>query len=164
MTTTPDSVSAAPSAADVLDRELANTRRASVTTAAAIVAASNGLLHLVATVQLWSAVWLLGLYRYIPWAMIAIAIGLFVLASRLYGQRVGAVVGGIVLGVIDALGMGAWMFLAFTGGFASLLLLLLPVASIATVILCGFAYGPCARTAEARKRAAAAGVDIDLRT
>jgi hypothetical protein len=158
--TQPESVSAP----DVLERELANAQRAPITTGAAIAAASNGGLHLVGALQLWSAVWLIGLYAYIPWAMIAFGVALLALASRIYGQRIPALIGCIVVATIDAVGMGAWMMLTVDSGFVSLVLILLPMGSIATVVLCGFAYGPCKRTAEARKRAAAAGVDIDLRT
>jgi len=164
MTTPPETVTASVSASDVLDRELANARRAPVTTAAAIVAACSGGLYLFGALQLWSATWLLGLYQYIPWAMIVLGVGLLALASRIYGQRVGAAVGGIVVGALGALGMGAWILVAFVGGFASLLLTLLPLGSIATIALSAMAYGPCKRTAAPRRRAAAAGVDIDLRT
>jgi hypothetical protein len=39
---------------------------------------------------------------------------------------------------------------------------LMPLASLAAAILAGMAWGPCARTAAARKRASAAGFDLDL--
>src|SRR5947208_11646357 len=57
------------SAAEVLDRELANTKRAGIVTAAAIAVASAGALDVIGALQLWSAVQLCGVYAYVPYDM-----------------------------------------------------------------------------------------------
>ena len=60
------------SAADVLDRELANTQRAGIVTAAAIAVASAGALDVIGALQLWSVVRLFGVYQYVPHALFAL--------------------------------------------------------------------------------------------
>jgi hypothetical protein len=150
------------SAADVLDRELANTKRAGIVTAASIAVASAGALDIIGALQLWSAVWLFGLYQYVPYALLALGALLVLLGSRIYSQNLRALLEAIVLGVLGLIGTGAWAATTAKDGFLSLLGVLMPLASLAAVILAGMAWGPCARTAAARKRAAAAGFDLNL--
>jgi hypothetical protein len=151
-----------PSAADVLDRELANTKRQTIVTVAAAAVAVAGALDLIGALQLWSVVWLIGLYACVPWALLALGVVLLFLGSRIYSQQLGAVLAAIVLVPLGVLGTGAWAFVTAKDGFLSLLGVLMPLGSLAAAILVGMAWGPCARTAEARKRAAAAGFDLNL--
>ena len=150
------------SAADVLDRELANTKRAGIVTAAAIAVASAGALDVIGALQLWSIIRLRGAYQYVPWALLVFGAVFVLLASRIYSQRQRALLAAIVLVSVGAIGAGAWAVRTSIGGFLSLLGVLMPLGSLAAAILVGMAYGPCARTAEARKRAAAAGFDLNL--
>jgi len=155
-------VTTTPSAADVLDRELANTKRRGIVTAAAILVAIAGGLDLIGALQLWSAVWLMGFYQYVPWALVGLGVILLFLGSRIYSQNLRALLAAIVLVSIGVLATGAWAFMTAKDGFLSLLGILMPLASLAGAILAAMAWGPCARTAEARKRAAAAGFDLNL--
>ena len=84
------------------------------------------------------------------------------LGSRIYSQRLRALLAGIVLVSLSALATGAWAARTAMGGFLSLLGVLMPLGSLAAAIIAGMAWGPIARTAEARKRAAAAGFDLNL--
>jgi hypothetical protein len=151
-----------PSAADVLDRELANTKRQGIVTAAAVAVALAGAFDLIGALQLWSVVWLNGLFQYVPWALLAFGVSFLFLGSRIYSQSLRAVLAAIVLVSLGMLGTGAWAFLTARDGFLSLLGVLMPLGSLAAAIVVGMAWGPCARTAQARKRAAAAGFDLNL--
>ncbi|HEY7373571.1 MAG TPA: hypothetical protein VIF57_15530 [Polyangia bacterium] len=155
-------MSMTPAAAEVLDRELANTKRQTIVTVAAAAVAVAGALDLIGALQLWSVVWLIGLYAYVPWALLALGVVLLFLGSRIYSQQLRAVLAAIVLVPLGMLGTGGWAFVTAKDGFLSLLGVLMPLGSLAAAILVGMAWGPCARTAEARKRAAAAGFDLDL--
>jgi hypothetical protein len=149
-------------AGDVLERELENTKRAGIVTGAAIAVASAGALDLIGALQLWSAVWLYGAYQYVPYGLLALG-GLFVLlGSRIYSQNLRALLAALVLVSVGGIATGAWAAITAMSGFLSLIGILMPLASLAAVILAGMAWGPCARTAAARKRAAAAGFDLNL--
>jgi hypothetical protein len=152
----------AESAAAVLDRELANTKRAGIVTAASAAVAITGGLYLIGALQLWSAVWLAGLFEYVPWALLAVGVVLLFLGSRIYSQRLGAVLAALIVVSLAGLGAGAWAVTTLMNGFLSLLGVLMPLGSLAAAILAGMAWGPCARTAAARQRAAAAGIDLNL--
>jgi hypothetical protein len=162
MTPDPPDPQPAESAADVLDRELANTKREAIVTTASVAVAVTGGLFLTGALQLWSAVWLAGLFEYVPWALLALGVALLFLGSRIYSQRLRAVLGAIVLAAIGTLGSGAWALVTMASGFLSLIGVLMPLASLTAAILAGLAWGPCARTAAARRRAAAAGLDLNL--
>ena len=151
-----------PSAADVLDRELANTKRQGIVTAAAIAVALAGALDAIGALQLWSVVWLIGFYQYIPWALLALGVAFLFLGSRIYSQNLRALLAAIVIVSLGALATGAWAVMTAKDGFLSLLGVLMPLGSLVAAIFAGMAWGPCARTAEARKRAAAAGFDLNL--
>jgi hypothetical protein len=152
----------APSAADILDRELANTKRKGIVTAAAVTVALAGSLNLIGALQLWSVLWLYGPYQYVPYGLIGLGVAFVLLGSRIYSQRLRALLAAIVLVSLGTIGTGAWAYMTARFGFLSLLGVLMPLGSLAAAILAGMAWGPCARTAEARKRAAAAGFDLNL--
>jgi hypothetical protein len=147
---------------DLLDRALAETRRARETVAATIAALVNGCLLLLQAVQLFYFLRLAGAYALIPPALVALGIALLALASKLYGQRVWAAIAiGVVSGA-TALAMAAWCVRLFLAGILPLLTQILPLALAVGAVMAGVAIGPCKRTAAARKQAAAAGLDIDL--
>jgi len=147
---------------DLLDRALADTRRAKETVAATIAALVNGCLLLLQAVQLFYFLRLAGAYALIPPALVAVGITLLALASKLYAQRVWAAIAiGVVSGAA-ALGMAAWCLRLFLAGILPLLTQLLPLALAVGAVMAGVAIAPCKRTAAARKQAAAAGLDIDL--
>ena len=146
----------------LLDRALAETRRTGEISLASAVVAINGGLHLLGVAQLVYFVRFFGAYRVVPGAIAAFGIGLIVLGSKIYGQRLWAVRSALVLSAGGALAMGGWFLLTAGSGLFSPLLMLLPAASVVTAICAGLAHGPCARTTAARQRAAAAGLDIDL--
>ena len=152
----------AESAADVLDRELANVKREAIVTTASVAVAIAGGLFLTGALQLWSAVWLAGPFEYVPWALLAVGIALVILGSRIYSQRLRAVLGAIVLASIGTLGSAAWALVTMASGFLSLIGVLMPLGALSAAVLAGMAWRPCARTAAARKRAAAAGLDLNL--
>ncbi len=148
--------------ATVLEETVAGTQRDTATVAAAGACAINGCVHILAALQLWSAVWLFGAYNAIPYVMVALAAAYIVLGSKVYGQRMAALRIAIGLQALDALAMGIWLLLTLGSGMFSVLMMVLPAASLSGALLCGFAYPSCAKTAKARQRAAAAGLDIDL--
>jgi hypothetical protein len=150
------------SPADVLDRELANARRDGIVTAAAIALAAAGALDVIGALQLWSAVRLFGAYEYVPYALLAAGVLFVFLGSRVYSQSLRALLAAIVVAALGLIGTGAWAAMTSRGGFLSMLGVLMPLASLLAAILAGMAWGPCARTAAARARAAAAGFDLDL--
>jgi hypothetical protein len=94
--------------------------------------------------------------------LLVLGIVLLFLGSRIYSQHLRALLAAIVLVSLSVLGTGAWAAMTAINGFLSLLGVLMPLGSLAAVILAGMAWGPCVRTAEARKRAAAAGFDLNL--
>jgi hypothetical protein len=163
-TGTTDTTGAAGQAtvAAVLDETVAGTQRDTATVAAAGACAINGGVHVLAALQLWSTVWLFGVYNAIPYAMVALAIACVVLGSKVYGQRLLAVRVAIAVQGLDALAMGIWLLLTLGSGIFSVLMMVLPAASLSGALLCAFAYPSCAKTERARRRAAAAGLDIDL--
>jgi hypothetical protein len=150
------------SPADVLERELANTERAGIVTAAAIAIAAAGAVDVIGALQLWSVVRLFGVYQYVPYALLVVGVVLVLLGSRVYSQNLRALLAAIALAVLGLIGTGAWAALTSKDGFLSMLGVLMPLASLAAAILAGMAWGPCARTAAARKRASAAGFDLEL--
>src|SRR5262245_38370696 len=151
-----------PSAADVLDRELANSKRAGTVTAASIAVAISGGLFIIGALQLWTVLWLYGFYQYVPYALLALGVVYLFLGSRIYSQHLRSLLAAIVLVAVGTLGAGAWAVLTTLDGFLSLLGILMPAGSLAALVLAAMAWGPCVRTAEARKRAAAAGFDLNL--
>jgi len=80
----------AESAADVLDRELANTKRDGIVTAASVAVAVTGGFYLMGGLQLWSAVWLASLYEYVPWGLVGFGVLFLFLGSRIYSQNLRA--------------------------------------------------------------------------
>jgi hypothetical protein len=148
--------------ASVLEETVAATQRDTATVAAAGACAINGCVHVLAALQLWSAVWLFGVYNAIPYWMVGLGLVLIVLGSKVYGQRVLAVRMAIGLQGLDMLAMALWMLLTLDSGMLSVLMMLLPAASLGAGLLCVFAHPSCLRTEQARRRAAAAGLDIDL--
>jgi hypothetical protein len=151
-----------PSAADVLDRELANMKRAGIVTAAAVAVAISGAFDAIGGLQLWSVVRLYGWFEYVPYGLVTVGAASLFLGSRIYSQRLRALLAAIVVVSLGALGTGAWAVLTAKDGFLSLLGVLMPLGSLAAAILAGMAWGPCARTAAARERAKAAGFDLNL--
>jgi hypothetical protein len=146
----------------ILDREIANTQRSTATMAASAGSAICGALHIAGALQIWSLLRLPGMYKLVPWLMVALGAAFIALGSRIYRQDLRAVIGAIALGSFDVIAMGVWVLLSVGSGFFSMLMMLLPMASVATAVLGGLAYGSCLRTAEARRRAKAAGFDLDL--
>ena len=150
------------SAENVLEETVASTQRATATVAAAGACAINGGVHVLAALQLWSAVWLFGAYNAIPHLMVTLGLAYIVLGSKVYSQRVLAVRVAIGLQGLDMLAMGVWLLLMLGSGMVSVLMMLLPAASLSGALLCVFAHPSCVHTENARRRAAAAGLDIDL--
>jgi hypothetical protein len=105
-----------------------------------------------------------GPYRLVPWVIALFGLGLVALGSRIYGQRLWAVRAAIASSFVGALGMGLWFLRAAGSGLFSPLLMALPAASVVAAACAAVAHAPCARTAAARRRAAAAGLDLDLGT
>src|SRR6476660_7867376 len=110
-------MSTTPSAAEILEREIANTKRQTIVTVAAAAVAVAGAFDLIGALQLWSAVWLIGLYAYVPWALLALGAVLIFLGSRIYSQQLRAVVAAIVLVPLGVLATGGWAFVTAKDGF-----------------------------------------------
>ncbi len=156
-------MSLSPASADaILDQALAETKRSERVVAAAVGGAASGALHVLGALQVWWLTGRLGVYNVIPIVMLAMGVALCAIGSRTFRQHVGAVRALIGVSIFGILGMGLAFMLASYIGLFSFLIMLLPVASIVTLILGAMAYAPCVRTAAARKRAADAGLDIDL--
>jgi len=156
------SLSSQTGPAFLLEQAVAETERSTATVAAAAASAINGGLHILAALQLWSLVHLFGLYNIVPYAMVGLGALFIALGSRIYGQRVLAVRAVIVVGTIDMMAMGGWLLLTVGSGMFSLLIMVVPAGSLSAALLAFFAHGACIRTSAARRRAAQAGLDIDL--
>jgi hypothetical protein len=146
----------------LLERTLAETRRAGEVVLASAVVAINGGLHLLGVVQLLYFVRLFGPYRLVPWGIAAFGVAFLVLGSKIYAQRLWAVRAALIVSALGALGMALWFLRAAGSGMYSPLTMILPGASVTAVVCAAMALGPCARTAAARRRAAEAGLDLDL--
>ena len=105
---------------------------------------------------------LYGIYKYVPHALLALGVVYLFLGSRIYSQHLRALLAAIVLVAMGTLGASAWAVVTLLDGFLSLLGILMPAGALAAVVLAAMAWSPCVRTAEARKRAAAAGFDLNL--
>jgi hypothetical protein len=151
-----------PTGEDPLDRALADTQRTRPVVVASVTAASNGGLLLMQTMQLYYFLHLEGAYQLVPPVLLVLGVALLVLASKLYSQRPWAAVAALVVSAVAAAVMGIWCILMFMSGLLPLLTELLPFALAVGAVVAALAIGPCRRTAAARRRAAAAGLDIDL--
>lgn len=146
----------------LLDETLAATRRSPEVIRAAIAVALAGALFLIQAAQFYTFyVAFYGLYRYAPPGTLIFGLALVTLGSRIYSQRVWAVTAATVMSGVVGLAMLAW-FIARKGQGMNPLTAILPFSSIAAAVIAGLAIGPCKRTAAARQRAAAAGLDLDL--
>jgi hypothetical protein len=145
-----------------LEQAVALTQRAGVTTAASVAVAGAGGLLILSACQLGYSIRLSGPYQPVPYAMLGVGVVLVALGSRIYSQRVWAVLLAILLAGGSALGMGAWFLLSAGAGIFSLLVFIAPFGAVAAAMLAAMALGPCLRTRRVRRQAAAAGMDIDL--
>jgi peptidoglycan/LPS O-acetylase OafA/YrhL len=150
------------STAALLERVVEQTQRSRVVTAAAVAVALNGALQAVVGLQLGFAVRLIPRYEYVPHAMLALGIGLVALASKIFRQRLWAVVLALALSALGTIAMGVWLVVAVRGGMFSLLGSAAPGGCLAAAVFAGLAVQPCARTRDLRQEAARAGIDVDL--
>lgn len=147
--------------ADV-DLELDNIRLTMMTKAAILLVAATGALLVLGAIQLFGVLRLRGFFRITPYAMLIVGIGGFVIAVKIYKQRVWAAITATVAAGVVALAMGAWFVIAMFGGFISLLGLMTPVLAFIAAVFAALAIGPCKRTSDARRRLAAHGMDVDF--
>lgn len=146
----------------LLEQTLAETRRSREVVRAAIAVALAGALFLIQAAQFYTFYTVFyGLYRFAPPSVLVVGIALVALASRIYSQRVWAVKTAVGLTGVVGLAMGVWYF-ARAGQGVNPLTALLPFASVAAAVFAARAIAPCQKTAAARQRAAAAGLDLDL--
>jgi len=145
-----------------VDQQLEAIRPTAALKAAVGCVAISGVLAALAALQLWDAVILFGVVRFVPYALAVVGIASIVLSLKLYRQRVWAAVTALVLWAVSALGCGLWFLLSASSGFVSLIALLLPLAGALSATLSAVALGGCRRTAAARRRLAAHGLDVDF--
>ena len=145
-----------------VDRELAETRLSGLVKAASGTVAATGAMLVLGGLQLWDVVRLRGVLRLVPLAMALIGVLSVVLGAKLYRQRVWAAVGGVAVSATVVLAMGAWFIVSTLSGFISVLAMLVPLLAALATIFSGLAVGPCRRTAAARRRLAAGGLDVDF--
>ncbi len=146
----------------MLERAIEQTRRSPIVTAASIAVAANGAVLALVALQLGFAVWLARPYQYVPHAMLVTALAFVALGSRIYSQRVWAVVAALVLLAISAIALCVWFVFTVLSGMFSLLVIAAPLACIAAGVFVWLALGPCIRTRAIRQQAFRAGMDIDL--
>jgi hypothetical protein len=146
----------------LLDRFLEETRRTRETVLAAAFVAVNGVLFIMQAVQAWAFLWVYGFYVYVPPVLLVLGLVLVVLASKIYSQRVWAVVAATVTAGLSAVVLGTWYIVVSQSAAIHPLATVLPFAAAVAGACAGAAIAPCLRTREARKRAAAAGFDLDF--
>jgi hypothetical protein len=147
---------------DLLDRAIEETRRTREVVLAAAFVAINGSLFLMQAIQFIAFFELYGTYRYAPPVLLVVGVALIVLASRIYAQRLWAVVAATAVSGGSALALGSWYLVVTRTGRLAPLATLLPFASAIATVCAIAAIGACRRTAAARRRAAQAGLDLDL--
>jgi hypothetical protein len=148
---------------ELLDRTLAATRRGRETTVAtAVVAVTGGLFLLQAAQLLTFVTHYFGLYRYAPAGLVVVGASFLGLASKIYSQRVWAVVTATVLAGAAALALGLWYWVVTREAVLAPLTSILPFAAGVAAACAATAIGPCKRTDAARKLAAEKGLDLDL--
>jgi hypothetical protein len=146
----------------LLDRTLAETRRTRETVAATIAALVNGCLLLLQAGQLYYFLQIYGTYALVPPALLVLGIALLVLTSKLYAQRVWAAIAIAVVSAATTIGVGILFVLLFLAGIHPLLTQIMPLTLAVGAVMAAVAIAPCKRTTAARKKAAAAGLDLDL--
>jgi hypothetical protein len=151
-----------PLGSEDVDRDLQQTQLSGMTKAAAAMAAILGALLLLNALQLWDVVIIRGVLRFVPHIMVIAGIGAIFLAVKIFRQRVWAVITSAILSAIVALGMVVWFVIAMGSGFISFISFLAPVIGVLSAVFAGIATGACLRTAAARRRLAAAGLDVDF--
>jgi hypothetical protein len=146
----------------LLERTLAETRRSPAVVRAVVAVALTGALFLIQAAQFYTFyIAFYGAYKYAPPGVLVVGVALVWLGSRIYSQRVWAAKVAAGLTGVIALAMGIWYF-ARLGLGVNPLTALLPFASVTAAVFAARAIGPCQKTADARRRAAAAGLDLDL--
>jgi hypothetical protein len=145
-----------------VDRELEAIELTTITKAAILLVAATSALLVLAAIQLFGVLRLRGVYRAAPYVMLLLGTGGFVLAVKVYKQRVWATLTATVASAVVAMAMGIWFVIASLGGFISLLGLITPVLAVVAAVFAGLSIGPSKRTAAARRRLAASGLDVDF--
>ena len=150
-----------PATADV-DAEIKALELSAMTKAAILLVAATGALLVLAAIQLFGVLRLRGLLRLAPYAMLLVGVGGVMVAVKVYKQRVWAALMATVGAAVVALAMGVWFVIASLGGFISFLGLLTPIVAVVAAVFAALAIAPCKRTAAARRRLAANGLDMDF--
>jgi hypothetical protein len=145
-----------------LDHQLAELRPKAAVKAAIGMMAASGALLILAALQLWDTVLLLGVVRFVPLGMLLLGAASLTLSVKIYRQRVWAAVTALIVAGVTALGMGTWFLLAAGSGFISLIGLLVPLCAALAAVFAGLAIGACRRTATLRRRFSASGLDVDF--
>ena len=151
-----------PGLDDALDDEIARTRPGFLVIGAAICTAITGLLLLLGALQLGAFLRLRGALTYAPHVMGGLGIVGFYVAAKIYGQRLWAVVLGLVemTAVFFILG-GFFVWLSSRGVFSLIMMLISPLA-LAAAIVDALAIGAVIRALRARRRLGDQGLDINF--
>lgn len=98
----------------------------------------------------------------LPLLMILLGFAEMLLGHKITQTRGWAMIGGLILSGILFIGMSAWVFVALSSGSFSLIAMLTPLATLASIILAVMAIGPCMRASAARERLQKADIDLNF--
>jgi hypothetical protein len=147
---------------DELDDLVAKTKASPLVVTAAGVAALTGTILALSAVQLWINFTLFGTIVAVPWGMIALGLGHFAIAVKIFRLRLWAAQAGGALGIVTSLAAFAWLVLAAASGLFTLYGMVLPLLGIATAVLSFLALAPCRRGTDARRRLDKDGLHTDF--
>jgi hypothetical protein len=133
-----------------------------VVIAGAISLAGCGLfVALVGLQNLWLVNWL-GVYRFIPYVLLAIGATAVFVAAKQHRARAWALGGGMALGVLLTLTTIVFFAFSFLSGVFSLLGMVTVPAAIATLVIQAVAMRPFRQLVDVRRRLRQSGFDLDL--
>src|SRR5438034_11814086 len=92
----------------LIDQAIEETRRTREIVLASAFVAINGGLFVMQAIQFIAFFYLRGSYRFAPPVLLVVGLALIVLASRIYAQRVWAVMTAAAVSGVCALAIGAW--------------------------------------------------------
>jgi hypothetical protein len=138
------------------------TKATSIVRTSTGLVAGTALLLEMSALQLVLNFHLVGLARMVTWGLVVLGAVLFVVAIKLYRQRVWAAQAAIGLAATTAIATAGWLLVLLGSGTFSLYALALPPLSIAAAITSYSALAQCKRASAARERLRGEGVVADF--
>jgi hypothetical protein len=143
-----------------VDAELRRLQPGLVASAAALVVAGTGVLVLLMAVQVDAAFVFRGPYKALPFLPGAAGVASLPLALLIFRLRPGAAIAATALHGLLGVATAFWFYVLALNGVIALAGTFVPPLAMASAILSGLAIGRCVRARAARRRLAAAGIDV----